>query len=301
VLPLAGDYWISSIRVDGDSRPMMQLPAEHFRFISPGYFEAIHLPLAAGRTLRDDDWGKPYVLISESTSKTLWPGIDPVVRQFHLDEAEAPFTVIGVVRDARTITLAKPDPMMVYTPFWYRCDRTSSIALRVNQDTTAMADELRKTVWSVDSAASVPLVRSLSGIADDSVTSRRFEMNVLLLFALSALALAGLGVYGVVTYSVAQRQQEIGLRQALGASRSSIFQLVLREGLAPVLAGAIAGVAMSFGFSRAIGSLLFEVSPFNPVIAGSTILLLIAVGAVASFLPARRAASIDPMQALRTE
>lgn len=164
-----------------------------------------------------------------------------------------------------------------------------------------MAGELRQAVWSVDPDASVPLVRSLGGIAADSLANRRFEMDLLLLFAVSALALAGLGVYGVVTYSVAQRQHEIGLRLALGAQRAGIYKLVLGEGLAPILAGAAAGIVVAFACSRAMGSLLFQVSPYNPAIAGATIAVLLGVGIAACLLPARRAASVDPMQALRSE
>ena len=303
VLPLSGDYWIDMVRVQGDTRPFMQIPTEHFRMVSPGYFQAIRLRLAAGRYLTDSDAGKHVALISELTARTLWPGADPVGRQFHRagEQEEAPFTVIGVVKDARTISLAHPDPMMVYMPYWYRCENFGGIVLRAHQDPAAMAGDLRQAVWSVDPDASVPLVRSLGGIAAESIASRRFEMNLLLLFAASALALAGLGVYGVVTYSVVQRQHEIGLRFALGAQRSGIYALVLRDGLAPVLAGAAVGVAAAFASARLISSLLFEVSPYNPGIAAATIAVLLAIGAAACLLPARRAAGVDPMQAIRTE
>lgn len=303
VLPLTGDYWIDMVRVAGDSRPFMQLPSEHFRFMSPGYFRAIHLPLVAGRDLARSDAGKHVALISELTARTLWPGADPVGKQFHRagDDQEAPFTVIGVVKDARTVSLAHPDPMIVYMPYWYRCNSNAGIVLRARQDPSAMAEDLRQAVWSVDPDASVPIVRSLAGIAAESVADRRFEMNLLLLFAASALALAGLGVYGVVTYSVVQRRHEIGLRLALGAQRSGIYALVLREGLVPVLAGAAVGIAAAFASARLISSLLFEVSPYNPAVAAATIAVLLVAGTAACLLPAHRAAAVDPMQAIRTE
>lgn len=303
VLPLAGDFWIDMIRVPGDTRPFMQLPTEHFRWISPGYLQAIHLPLMAGRLLSEDDQGKRVALVSELTARTLWPGQNPVGRQFTRgggDESH-PFTVIGVVADARTISLARPDPLMVYIPYWYRCDASSSLVVRTRQDPAWMADAVRKAIWSVDPAVSVPVVRSLGGVVADSVANRRFEMDLLLLFAVSALLLAGLGVYGVVTYSVVQRQHEFGLRMALGAQRANIYTLVLREGLTPVLAGAVAGVVIAFGSARVVGSLLFQVSPYNPGIAAATIGVLIAVGAAACLLPARRAIAVDPMHVLRSE
>ena len=134
-----------------------------------------------------------------------------------------------------------------------------------------MADAMRKAIWSVDPEVPVPEVRMLGGVVEDSVANRRFEMQLLLLFAVSALLLAALGVYGVVTYSVVQRQREIGLRLALGAQRKNIYRLVLHDGLVPVLAGAVAGVAVAFAFARVVGSLLFQVSPYDSAIATSAV------------------------------
>ncbi len=302
-LPLAGDVWGDMIRVPGDTRAFMQLPMEHFRWISPGYFSAVHLPLVAGRLLSDSDQGKNYAILSQLTAQSLWPGVNPIGRQFTRGGTtdEPPFTVIGVVANARTLSLAKPDPMLVYMPYWYRCDSTAGLLVRTQQDPAAMATAIRKAIWSVDPEVSVPTIRSLGGIIADSVANRRFEMDLLLLFAISALLLAGLGVYGVVTYSVVQRQREIGLRFALGAQRASIYRLVLRDGLTPVLIGVAFGIAVAFGFARVIGSLLFEVSPYNPMIVIAAVGVLVAVGAAACLLPARRAATVDPMHALREE
>ncbi len=301
-IPLAGDRWIDMIRVPGDNRPFMALPSEHFRWISPGYMEAIRLPLVSGRYLSESDAGKNYALISDSTARTLWPGVNPVGRQFdRAGFAGGHITVIGVVRDARTVSLANPDPMMVYMPYWYRCDAEAGLLIRARQDPAAMADAIRKSIWSVNSDVSVPEVRVLAGIVADSVANRRFEMDLLLLFAASALFLAGLGVYGVVSYSVVQREREIGLRVAMGARRANIYGLVLHGGLLPVFAGGVAGVGLAFALARAVGSLLFQVSPYNPAVAAGAVCVLAAVAVVACLLPARRAASIDPMQALRTE
>jgi len=301
-LPLNGDAWSDMVRAIGYAGPLASLPIEHFRWISPGYLETIHLPLAEGRTLSTSDEGKNVALVSEETAKTVWPGRDAVGQQFTRGgTTDKPFTVIGVVKDARTITLAKPDPMMVYMPYWYRADIGGALAVRTQMGGATMADEVRKAIWSVDADASVPEVRTLGGVVADSVANRRFEMDLLLLFAASALLLAGLGVYGVVTYSVVQRQQEIGLRLALGADKSSIYALVLRDGLMPIALGAAAGVVAAFAMARVIGSLLFEVSPYDPVVSGMAIGVLMAVGVLACLLPARRAVGVDPMQALRNE
>ena len=302
-LPLSGDSWSDMIRVPGDTRPFSQLPLEHFRWISPGYFETIHLPLIAGRFLTPNDQGKNYVILSQRTARTLWPGKDPIGQHFVRggNTDEQPFTVIGVVADARTISLAAPDPMMVYMPYWYRCDRSSGLLLRTHQDPIAMAASLRKAIWSVDPEVPVPTVSTLGGILTDSLANRRFEADLLLLFANSALLLAGLGVYGVVNSSVVQREREIGLRLALGAPRNNIYRLMLREGLAPVLLGAAIGMAVAFSITRLLSSLLFEVNPYDLRIAAAAFALLLTTGTLACVLPARRAASVDPMQALRAE
>jgi len=303
ILPLDGDRWIDAVRVPGEARPAMQLPSEHFRFVSPGYFETIRLPLIAGRFLSASDEGKNYAVISELTARTLWPGKSPVGLQFHRagDDEEAPTTVIGVVANARTISLSTPDPMMVYMPYWYRCDLSAGLILRTRQDPATMADSLRKTIWSIDPEVPVPTVRALGGVVADSVANQRFERYLLLLFAISALLLAGMGVYGVVNYSVVQRQREIGLRLALGAQRGNIYGLMLQDGLAPVLAGAAVGIAVSFGLARVVRSLLFGVSPYNSGITSGALCVIVSVGIAACLLPARRAASIDPMQALKRE
>jgi predicted lysophospholipase L1 biosynthesis ABC-type transport system permease subunit len=237
------------------------------------------------------------------TVRTVWPGKDPIGQEFHRAGLmnQPPFTVIGVVRDARTISLAKSDPMMVYMPYWYRSELTGGLVLRTQQDPVTMADAIRKTAWSVDPDVSVPTVRALSGIVADSVANRRFEKDLLLLFAISALLLAGFGVYGVVSYSVVQRQREIGVRLALGAQKKNIYRLVLRDGLTPVLVGTVVGIGVAFALAGAIGNLLFDVSPYNPVVAAAAICVLVAVGAIACLLPAAHAATIEPIVARRGE
>ncbi|HET9088319.1 MAG TPA: FtsX-like permease family protein, partial [Acidobacteriaceae bacterium] len=302
-VPLGGDEWIDMAKLPGDARSIMQLPAEHFRWVSPGYFQTIHLPLLAGRLLSKGDEGKNYAVISQLTARTLWHGKDPIGQQFSRAgvTGEAPFTVIGIVGNARTISLAEPDPMVIYVPYWYRADTTAGLVVRTKKNPAEMAGSIRKAVWSADPAVAVPSVSTLGGVAADSVANRRFETDLLLLFAISALLLAGLGVYGVVTYSVTQRRQEIGLRIALGAQRRNIYAQVLREGLSPVMIGAVAGVAVAYGSARLLASLLFEVSAYDPAIAAGAVAVLLLAATLSCLLPARRAAHVDPMVALRDE
>jgi predicted permease len=303
ILPLNGEGWGDAAQLPGDTRPWTQLPGESWRWVSPNYFEAIHLRLLAGRFFANSEWGRNEAVLSERTAKALWPGKDPVGQQFRRAGAdgEAPFTVVGVVANARTVTLAKPDPMMIYVPYWFRADSNGGIVVRTRLAPGAIAASIRKAIWSVDAGVAIPEVRLLSGVVADSVADRRFEMDLLLIFAVSALLLAGLGVYGVVTYSVVQRQREIGLRIALGAQRENIYRLVLRDGLFPVIVGAAAGVAIALASARLAQSLLFEVSPWDPRIAASAVLVLLIAGTAACWLPARRAARVEPMEALRGE
>lgn len=303
VLPLTGDSWGDMARAEGDSRPVTQLPLESFRWVSPEYFSTIGLQLIAGRFFSQSDWGKNVALVSEKTAKSLWPGKDPVGLRFRRGDRtkESPFTIVGVVADARTISLGKRDPMMIYVPYWYRCEPVAGLVVRTRQDPSEMANVVRQTIWGVDRSVPVPTVRALGGLVADSVATQRFEMDLLLLFAISALFLAGLGVYGVVMYSVTQRYREIGLRIALGAQRRSVYRLVLRDGLLPVAIGAAAGVALAFGSARVLRSLLYQVSPYDPTVAAGAVCVLLVAGTLACLLPARRAASVEPMRALRSE
>jgi predicted permease len=303
VLPLNGDGWGDMAQLPGDTRPWTQLPGESWRWVSPNYFEAIHLRLIRGSLFNYSEWGQNEAVLSERTAKALWGDKNPVGQQFRRAgaEGEAPFTVVGVVADARTVTLAKADPMLIYVPYWFRADSNGGIVVRTRQAPGAMAESIRKAIWSVDAGVAVPEVRLLSGMVADSVADRRFEMDLLLVFAVSALLLAGLGVYGVVTYSVVQRQREIGLRIALGAQRANIYRLILREGLLPVAMGAAAGTAVALASSRLVASLLFEVSPYDPGVAVAAVGVLLLAGMLACWLPARRAANVEPMEALRAE
>lgn len=303
VLPLTGDSWGDMAQLPGDTRPLTQLPLESFRWISPEYFSTIQLPMLSGRFFTDSDWGKNVAIISSKTARTLWHGRDPVGQQFRRagNPDEKPFTVLGVVADARTISLAKPDPMLIYVPYWFRCNNTAGLIVRTSENPASVAEDIRHVVRSIDHTVPLPTIRAFGSIVADSVANQRFEMQLLLIFAVNALFLAGLGVYGIVTYSVVQRQREIGLRFALGAQRSHVYQLILRDGLLPVLFGTAIGLGIAYGMSRVIASELFNISPYDPWMTTGSIFVLLSVGTAACLIPAKRATAIDPMQALRAE
>jgi predicted permease len=302
VLPLAGDNWSDLITKTGDTRPAWQRPDGHFRWITPGYMETLRVPLVAGRFFTEADRGHNVALISERVSRAVWPNENPIGQRFtRFDTSEAAFEIVGVVGDIRTVDLAQEPPRMVYVPYWYRSRTTATLVLRTTVDATAMAGSVRKAIREVDPQVAVPNIRTMDDVVDVSVAARRFQMQLLLTFALCALLLAALGTYGVVAYSVVRRTQEIGIRMALGANRTDVYQMILTEAITPVLMGAVAGVALASIAGRIIANLLFEVRATNPLIAMISCAVLVAVGVVASLLPAAKAAVVDPMNALRAE
>jgi predicted permease len=302
ILPLDGSGWTDLITKTGDTRPAWQRPEGDFRWITPGYMETLHVPLLAGRLFTEADRGHNVALISERVARTVWPNENAVGQHFkRFDPSDPPFEVVGVVGDIRTVDLAEAPPPMVYVPYWYRSRTEAAIVLRTTVDPTALASAVRKAISEIDSQVAVPEIRTMEDVVDVSVAARRFQMQLLLTFAICALLLAALGTYGVVAYSVVQRTQEIGIRMALGANRSDVYRMILAEAVTPVLIGAITGVAVASMTGRVIASLLFEVRATNPLIATISCAILIVVGVVASLLPAAKAAVVDPMNALRAE
>jgi predicted permease len=302
VLPLDGDRWGDIISIPGDTRPLWSRPAAKFRWLSPGYFETMRVPLIAGRFLARDDLGKNVAVVSQRTAQIVWPGQNPVGQFFRRgDHDSKPFQIIGVVGDVRAIDLSAEPPAMVYLPLTFRSNNTGSFVIRTENDAASMGDSIRKAIWSVDAQVPVPEVRTMATIVDGSLASRNFQLHLLLAFAACALVLAALGIYGVVAYSALQRTRELGIRIALGAQPAQIYRLILQDGVTPVLLGAIAGVALAVVAARAISGLLFGVGSFNIGIAAVAAAVLLLTGGLASLLPAIRATRIDPVQALRAE
>ncbi|MFZ0589208.1 MAG: ABC transporter permease [Bryobacteraceae bacterium] len=302
VLPLDGDYWGDLISRIGDARPLFERPSAHFRWISPGYFEALTVPLIAGRFLDERDKGKKVAIISKRVADIVWPGMNPIGQKFRRgDPDEAPFEVIGEVGDIRAIDLSKEPQPMVYAPYWYRSREVGWFAVRTRQDPEALITGLRRVMRSIDPQVPVPSIRTMNMVVNGSVAARHFEMQLLLSFAIGALLVAGVGIYGVVSYSAAQRTHEIGIRMAIGAGKSDIYRLIVGGGVAPVVLGTIIGVGLAWAAGRLMAGLLFEVSPRDPMIAAMAGAVLLAVGVLACVVPARRAAKTEPVQALRYE
>jgi predicted permease len=302
-LPLTGETWIDDLTRPGHPVPPGQRPMINLRWINPDYLSTMQIPLVAGRNLTLADRANPYVaLISEKTARQGFPGENPVGKQINdiVPNDEHAVTIIGVVADTRINGLKNTAPM-VYLPYWAYTPWTLSFLVRSAQPSDALMPQMRRVLWSIDPQVVIPTLKSMDDQVSDSVATERFQAVVLSSFGLAALLLALLGVYGVQAYSVSLRQQEFGIRIALGSGKAALIRLVLSQAASPVLLGAAIGLALSAIALRLVRSLLYETPAMDPLAIGGSLLLLIVAAALAAALPARRAASIDPMQALRTE
>jgi putative ABC transport system permease protein len=296
-LPLQGETWIDSVSVPGDTRSDWQRAPTNVRFISPDYFRAMGIPLRSGRPFNDGD-KRDVAIISEGLAHLLWPGKDAVGRQ--VMDQDTPREVIGVAGDVRA-DADKPPVAMVYRPYWDYSPRRVTLVARAAGDPHSIAGAMRAAVRSVDPDVPLADIRTMQEVLEQSVAQRRFQMRLAAAFAATALLLAALGIYGVVSYSVARRTNELGIRMALGAQAPQLYRMVLLQAMAPVALGLLAGLAGAFAAGRVLASLLYQVSPRDPALLASAAALLGAVALAASFLPARRAAGMNPLDALRDE
>jgi predicted permease len=296
-LPLQGESWIDVVKTENDTRPEAQLPATNIRFVSPGYFKTLHIALRAGRDFEPGDRSRVVAVISAALAQKLWPGLDPIGRK--LNDYGKLHEVVGVAADLRSTSLDKDPVNMLYIPYWQRPRFSSSILVRTGMDPAGIASALRAAIWSVDAEAPVPEERTLDRVMSESVARRRFQMLLVLLFAAAALALAAFGTYGVVSYAVTRRRAELGIRMALGAQRGDVLRMVLRQGMTPVFAGLFAGAIAALAVGQYVASMLFQVSPRDPVAFGIAAATLLAVSAPACLIPARRATRVNPTDALR--
>ena len=296
-LPLLGESWVDILKTENDPRPDAQLPTSNLRFVSPGLFRTLRIPLRAGRDFEPGDQNHMVAIVSEGLAHKLWPNSNAVGRR--LVDVGKVHEVIGVVGDARSTSLDKAPVDMLYIPMWQRPQNSSSILVRTAMDPKGIASALRAAVWSADADVPVPQERTLEQILSESVARQRFQMMLVLLFAAAALALAAFGTYGVVSYTVARRRPEMGIRMALGAGRGSVLRLVLRQGMTPVFAGLAAGAVAALWIGQYVSSQLFQVSPRDPVAFSLAAGVLVMVSAAACLIPARRATRVNPVEALR--
>jgi predicted permease len=303
VTPLTGETWVDNLFRPDHPVPLGQQPAINVRWINPGYLPTMLSRLVAGRNITAADRANPYVaLISERTVREAFAGENPIGRKISdiVPDDQHQVTVIGVVADAR-INGLKDDAAMVYLPYWAYTPLTLSFLVRSSQPSDAVIPEMRRAIWQIDPQVAIPTLKSMDEQVSDSVAADRFQAMALSGFAAAALCLALLGVYGVLAYAVSLRRQEFGIRIALGSGRSALIRLVVRQAAYPVLLGLGLGLTMAMMAVRWVGSLLYQTSVVDPLAMGGSILLLLIAAAIAAIVPARRAASTDPMRALRAE
>ena len=234
-LPLQGETWIDLAAPEGDQRPLFERPMVNVRFVSPDYFKTLRIPFREGRTFDDSQRNRKVVILSQGTARRLWPKQDPMGRRMlHNETLEE---VVGVTADIRGTDLDKAPVMTIYVPYWQRPRLSSALLLRTAMVPRGVEAGVREVIHQVDADVPVPEMQTLSEVMSDSVAERRFQMTLAVLFAAAALALAGFGIYGVVSYSVACRRTEMGIRMALGAGAGGLQRMVLWQGIRPVVAG----------------------------------------------------------------
>jgi putative ABC transport system permease protein len=304
-LPLSGDMDVYGAQFEEDD-PEIAYPAYRYA-VTADYFDTLGIPLRRGRLLDAHDTEKtpPVVLISESLAKRRFPNQDPLGKRLHIggrnDTPE--FTIAGVVGNVKQMSLGLSDSDAVYTTTtqWTFPQRTLSLVVRGRSDMSPLVPAIKKAIWSVDNEQPIVRVARMETLLAESASERRFVLILFEAFGLVALALAGSGIYGVLSGSVTERTREIGVRSALGATRGGIVALIVRQGMTLTALGALLGVAGALLASQALGALLFGISRFDPFTYIAAIVLLSAVAAMACVVPAWRAARIDPMVALRYE
>jgi predicted permease len=280
----------------------LQRPGALIRSVTPGYFAASGTTLRTGRFFSETE-PAPVAVISESLAKRFWPGesmsgiVGHVFRQGEF--TGLPITVIGIVADTRSGALDRESPPEVYRPQSQRAGGAMSLVVRTAQEPIALAAAVRAEIRRMDPNLPIPAIRTMREILSQTVAERRFQMALFLLFALAALCLGAVGIYGVVSYSVACRTRDIGLRMALGALRGDVIRWVFGIGFRPVLAGLVAGLLAAIIIGQALRGLLYGITATDPVSLGIVALVLLATAMLACYLPARRAARLDPMSALR--
>ena len=274
--------------------------------VAPGYLETMRIPRISGRSIEERDLaGAPVsVLVSQSLANRMFPAHDAIGQRLHVGSTDEPwYTIVGVVGNVRQASLAENDADAVYIPNaqWYVTNRAMWLVVRSNGDAARLAPAIRRAVWSVDKDQPIARVALMDELVAATASDRRFALVVLEVFALAALVLAATGLYGVLSGAVAERTREIGVRAALGATSGTILRMVVQHGLAMTALGVAIGLAGSVAASQALGSLLFGVTPLDAVTYLGTAVLLFVVSAAACWIPAWRAARVDPSITLRSE
>jgi predicted permease len=296
------DLNIWPLRREGQETQANLAPLVDTAIVSPGYFHLLGMTLLRGRVFSDQDvQSTPAVaVINEATARALWPNQDPIGKRFRQRQPDW-ITVVGVVADARTESPARPGIPQVYLSIYQWRAKDLALFLRGQLDVGAVAAQVREQVQAVDAELPVFGAETLDTLLADSLSARRFSLQMVGLFAVTALLLAGLGIYGTISYIVGERTREIGVRLALGAGRPAILAMVLGQGVRMLTAGAAFGLAGALAANRLLAGVLVDISPFDPITFAGVTLVLTLVALAACYIPARRAMKVDPLTALHCE
>jgi putative ABC transport system permease protein len=301
-LPLRGSYTLS-FAIDGRPAPAPNdAPSANHRVVSPNYFSALGIPVRRGRVFTERDTeGSPMVAVIDDTfAARHFPDQDPIGQRLDIgNNTDGLYEIVGVVGDVHYSSLdVRPNPTM-YVPYRQDVFSTMWVMARSDGDARRLSSAARLAVREIDAALPAYRITPLADVVSESLGQRRFAMLLLVAFALMALFLAAIGIYGVVAYAVSQRTQEIGIRLAMGAARRDVVAMIVGGGIKLALAGVAIGIAGALALSQLIQRLLFETTPFDPISYALTAALLMAVALAACLVPARRALKVDPVVTIR--
>jgi putative ABC transport system permease protein len=315
-LPLAGDIWDFDFVIEGRPTPRPgESPSATYRVAMPGYFHTMRLPVLRGRAISEsDDLRAPgVVMINQKAANQYWPGEDPIGKRISFDpNAKTPawLTVVGITANEKQRDWAAAPYPAVYLAALQNDDFLNApgsfaayitLVLRTSSNPADMAAAVKQTVWSFDRNLPISEVLTMDRVVADATAQPRFEMLLLGIFGAVALLLAAVGIYGVMNYSISRRKREIGIRISLGASRTDVLQMVVRQGMLQALAGTVAGIIGALLLAKLIAKLLYGIQPTDPLTFGSVALVLGLSALFAVYVPALRATRIEPMIALRND
>jgi putative ABC transport system permease protein len=309
-VPMSGEYLYHNTIIEGQPPVSPGEEPEIFsRTVSGDYFQLMGIPLLKGRLFdQQDREGMPLVtIVNERFVREYFPNEDPIgkrIRWARMDKDLKWFTIVGVVGDVRHFGLDQPEQPALYTPYEQLLQpwkRWMSIVVRGNADSATLTGIVKGQIWSVDKQIPATRVQTMTEMIGASFDRQRFNMQLLTIFAVMALLLAAVGIYGVISYSVTQRTHEIGIRMALGAQQGDVMKMILKQGMLMALIGISIGIAGALALTQLMSSLLFGVSATDPLTFTAISVLLASVTLIASYIPARRAMKVDPMVALRYE
>jgi len=290
-------------RPDGEILPIDKRAAAAAHNIAPDYFKTWGIPILAGRNFDEHDGPdhQNVVLISEAGAKKVFGNDNPVGKTLLVSSASTPAEIVGVVGNVRSRKVTDSDDVELYRPWGQENFSFLSIAVRSDLSVDAVTKSVQSTLAAVDPGLAIALPQSMTTVVAQAVGQTRLMMWLLGIFAGVALLLASIGIYGAVAYTVAQRTGEIGVRMALGAQTRDVLRLILHQGMKPVFSGLAIGIIATFALGRLIAAQLYQVSAHNPALLGGATVLLALTAFIACLVPARRAALVDPVQALRSE